>query len=77
MTMETAKSETTSDNGGTASPDSGSASPDGGSGSDSSRSSNSDGAPKNYSRGENQKPVTDTYRENWNHIFRRKTSGKR
>lgn len=70
MTMETAKSETTSDNGGTASPDSGS-------GSDSSRSSNSDGAPKNYSRGENQKPVTDTYRENWNHIFRRKTSGNR
>ena len=70
MTMETAKSETTSDNGGTASPDSGS-------GSDSSRNSNSDGAPKNYSRGENQKPVTDTYRENWNQIFRRKTSGKR
>ena len=70
MTMETAKSETTSDNGGTASSDSGT-------GSDSSRSSNSDGAPKNYSRGENQKPVTDTYRENWNHIFRRKTSGNR
>ena len=70
MTMETAKSETTSDNGSTASPDSGSDS-------DSSRSSNSDGAPKNYSRGENQKPVTDAYRENWNHIFKRKTSGKR
>ena len=70
MTMETAKSETTSDSGGAASPDSGS-------GSDSSPSSNSDGASKNYSRGENQKPVTDAYRENWNQIFKSRNSGKR
>src|ERR1700738_1122520 len=27
------------------------------------------GAPSNYSRGESQKPVTDTYKENWNRIY--------
>jgi hypothetical protein len=31
-------------------------------------SSTSD-APTGYSRGENQKPVTDAYRNNWNDIF--------
>lgn len=62
---DTAKSETTSDGGGAAASD-------GGSGSESSGGSGSDGAPKkSYSRGENQKPVTDAYRENWNNIFRR------
>ena len=27
---------------------------------------------KTYTRGENQKPVTDAYRNNWNDIFKRK-----
>ena len=59
-----AKNEATSDGGGaTASDDAKSETTSGGSG--------SDGAPKSYSRGENQKPVTDAYRENWNDIFRR------
>lgn len=29
----------------------------------------SGGAPKDYSRGENQKPVTKAYRSNWDSIF--------
>jgi hypothetical protein len=29
-------------------------------------------APKNYSRGEGQKPVTQAYKDNWNAIFGRK-----
>ena len=28
--------------------------------------------PKGYGRGENQKPVTDAYRNNWDSIFRNK-----
>jgi hypothetical protein len=28
-----------------------------------------DAAPKNYSRGEGQKPVTQAYKDNWNLIF--------
>ena len=80
-TTDTAKSETMSDSGGatasdgakseTTSDGGGAAASDGGSGSESSGGSGSDGAPKSYSRGENQKPVTDAYRENWNDIFRR------
>ena len=86
-TTDTAKSETMSDSGGaTASdtaksettPDSGgAAASDGGASSESSGGSGSDGAPKSYSRGENQKPVTDAYRENWNDIFRRGKSRRR
>ncbi len=34
-------------------------------------SSTSD-APKGYSRGERQKPVTDAYRNNWNNVFGKK-----
>jgi len=34
-------------------------------------------APKNYSRGEGQKPVTDTYRQNWNAIFAKKKSKRK
>ncbi len=34
-------------------------------------SSTSD-APTGYSRGENQKPVTETYRNNWDDIFGKK-----
>ena len=30
------------------------------------------GAPKNYSRGEGQKPVTQAYKDNWNAIFGKK-----
>jgi hypothetical protein len=30
------------------------------------------GAPKNYSRGEGQKVVTQAYRDNWNDIFGKK-----
>lgn len=67
-TTDSAKSETASDGGGATGSDGGSKS-SGGSG--------SDGAPKNYSRGENQKPVTDAYRDNWNHIFKRGKSRKR
>ncbi len=35
------------------------------------KSSTSD-APTGYSRGENQKPVTDAYRNNWDDIFGKK-----
>jgi hypothetical protein len=28
--------------------------------------------PSRYSRGENQKPVTDSYKENWNRIYGKK-----
>lgn len=67
-TTDSAKSETTSDGGGATGSDGGS---------ESSGGSGSGGAPKSYSRGENQKPVTDAYRDNWNHIFRRGKSRKR
>jgi len=67
-TTDGAKSETASDGGGATGSDGGS---------ESSGGSGSGGAPKNYSRGENQKPVTDAYRDNWNHIFRRGKSRKR
>jgi hypothetical protein len=30
------------------------------------------GPPSNYSRGENQKPVTGTYKDNWNRIYGKK-----
>ncbi len=63
-TTDSAKSETKSDDGGTT----GSS---GGTGSESSGGTTSDGTRKNYSRGENQKPVTDAYRDNWNHVFKR------
>ena len=33
-------------------------------------------APKGYSRGENQKLVTDAYRENWAAIFGKKPGGR-
>ena len=33
--------------------------------------------PKNYSRGEGQKPVTQAYKDNWNAIFATKTKKKR
>ncbi len=67
-TTDGAKSETASDGGGATGSDGGS---------ESSGGSGSGGAPKNYSRGENQKPVTDAYRDNWNHIFRRGKPRKR
>ena len=34
------------------------------------------GAPKNYSRGEGQKPVTQAYKDNWNAIFAKKPKAK-
>jgi hypothetical protein len=34
-------------------------------------------APSNYSRGEGQKPVTATYKENWNAIFAKKNAKKK
>ena len=34
-------------------------------------------APKNYSRGEGQKPVTQAYKDNWNAIFGKKTDKKK
>ncbi len=34
-------------------------------------------APKNYSRGEGQKPVTQAYKDNWNLIFGKKAKKKR
>ena len=37
--------------------------------------SKSSDAPAGYSRGENQKLVTDTYRKNWNAIFGKKPRG--
>ena len=67
-TTDGAKSETASDGGGATGSDGGS---------ESSGGSGSGAAPKNYSRGENQKPVTDAYRDNWNHIFRRGKPRKR
>jgi hypothetical protein len=33
-------------------------------------------APKNYSRGEGQKPVTQAYKDNWNAIFGKKKKKK-
>ena len=33
-------------------------------------------APKNYSRGEGQKPVTQAYKDNWNAIFGKKAKKK-
>jgi hypothetical protein len=33
--------------------------------------------PANYSRGEGQKPVTAAYKENWNAIFAKKSTGKK
>ena len=30
------------------------------------------GPPSNYSRGESQKPVTDSYKDNWNRIYGKK-----
>jgi hypothetical protein len=32
----------------------------------------SDGAPASYSRGEGQKPISRTYRDNWSVIFEKK-----
>jgi hypothetical protein len=34
-------------------------------------------APKNYSRGEGQKPVSQAYKENWNAIFGNKKKKKK
>jgi hypothetical protein len=34
------------------------------------------GPPSNYSRGEGQKPVTDTYKDNWNRIYGKKKRSK-
>ena len=34
-------------------------------------------APKNYSRGEGQKPVTQAYKDNWNAIFGKDKKKKR
>ncbi len=34
-------------------------------------------APKNYSRGEGQKPVTQAYKDNWNAIYGKKSKKKR
>ena len=34
-------------------------------------------APKNYSRGEGQKPVSQAYKDNWNGIFGKKSKKKR
>jgi hypothetical protein len=34
------------------------------------------GPPANYTRGESQKPVTDTYKENWNRIYGKKKRSK-
>ena len=33
-------------------------------------------APSNYSRGENQKPVTGSYKDNWNRIYGKKKRTK-
>jgi hypothetical protein len=33
--------------------------------------------PSKYIRGENQKPVTDAYKENWNRIYGKKKKTKR
>lgn len=69
---ETKKTETTSDS--SSSSDTSSSS---GSSSSSDTSSSSGSSSKKYVRGENQKPVTDAYRDNWNDIFKRKKSRKR
>ena len=34
-------------------------------------------APKDYSRGEGQKPVTQAYKDNWNAIFAKKSAKKK
>lgn len=34
-------------------------------------------APKNYNRGEGQKPVTQAYKDNWNAIYGKKKKKKR
>ena len=34
-------------------------------------------APANYKRGENQKPVTNSYKDNWNRIFGKKKKRSR
>ena len=34
-------------------------------------------APSNYDRGEGQKPVSQSYRDNWNLIYAKKTKMKR
>jgi hypothetical protein len=34
-------------------------------------------APSNYNRGENQKPVNDSYTDNWNSIFGKKKKKKK
>jgi len=34
-------------------------------------------APSNYSRGENQKPVTSSYKDNWNRIYGKKRTKRR
>jgi hypothetical protein len=34
-------------------------------------------APKSYSRGEGQKPVSQAYKDNWNAIFGKKTKKKK
>jgi hypothetical protein len=34
------------------------------------------GPPSSYSRGEGQKPVTDTYKDNWNRIYGKKKRSK-
>jgi hypothetical protein len=39
---------------------------------DASKSDTSSSVPKNYSRGEGQKPVTQAYKDNWNAIFGKK-----
>ena len=36
-----------------------------------------DAAPKSYSRGEGQKPVTQAYKDNWNAIYGKKKQKKR
>jgi hypothetical protein len=36
-----------------------------------------DAAPKSYSRGEGQKPVTQAYKDNWNAIFAKKPNKKK
>jgi len=35
-----------------------------------------DAAPSGYSRGEGQKPVSQTYKDNWNAIFAKKTKSR-
>ena len=35
------------------------------------------GSPRNYSRGEGQKPVSQAYKDNWNAIYGKKTGKKK